>query len=175
MTRRRAPATGLQLDVVDRGTPRTPRPFLARVVQAALAHGGRPDLPVSLLLTGDREIARLHAEFLDDPTPTDVISFDVDGGAELVVSVDTARRVAKQKGNEARAEVALYVVHGLLHVMGWDDLQAKARAEMRAAEAAVMRTLGLAYAPVEEDGQAARGKRKAVARAKAKRRGARRG
>lgn len=174
MTRRRAPRAGLQLDVVDRGTPRTPRPFLASVVQAALAHGGRLDLPVSLLLTGDREIARLHAEFLDDPTPTDVISFDVDGGAELVVSVDTARRVAEQKGHAARAEVALYVVHGLLHVMGWDDLQPKARAEMRAAEAAVMRTLGLAYAPVDEDAAAARRKRAAVGRAKAKKGGRRR-
>ncbi len=175
MTRRRAPSAGLQLEVVDQGKPRTPRPFLARVVKATLAHGGRPDLTVSLLLTGDREIARLHAEFLDDPTPTDVISFDVDGGAKLVVSVDTARRVAKQKGHAARAEIALYVVHGLLHVMGWDDLQAKPRAEMRAAEAAVMRTLGLAYAPVEEDAAAARGKRAAVARGKAKRGGGRRG
>jgi len=169
MTRRRAPKAGLQLDVVDRGTPRTPRLFLARVVQAALAHGGRPDLPVSLLLTGDREIARLHGEFLGDPTPTDVISFDVDGGAELVVSVDTARRVAGQKGHATRAEVALYVVHGLLHVMGWDDLRAKARDEMRAAEAAVMRTLGLAYAPVDAAGAAGTRRRAAVGRVKAKR------
>ena len=58
--------------------------------------------------------------------------------------------------------------------LGWDDLQARPRAEMRAAEAAVMRTLGLAYAPVEDDGEAGRSKRKAVARAKAKRSGARR-
>lgn len=168
MSRRAAPAADVGLEVVDRGAPRTPRTFLRRVVAAALAHGGRLDMPVSLLLTGDREIGRLHAQFLGDPAPTDVISFAVDDGAELVVSVDTARRIARQKGHEARAEIALYVVHGLLHVMGWDDLRAKDRAEMRAAEAAVMRTLGLTYAPVAEDAQAARRKR-AVAR------GARRG
>jgi probable rRNA maturation factor len=149
MSRRAAPPAALQLDVVDRARPRTPRPFLARVVRAALAHGGRPAMPVALLLTGDREIGRLHAEFLGDPSPTDVISFAVDDGAEIVVSVDTARRVAEQKGHAVRAEVALYVVHGLLHVMGWDDVQPRRREQMRAAEAAIMRSLGLAYAPVD--------------------------
>jgi probable rRNA maturation factor len=162
MSRRAAPPEEPQLDVVDRARPRTPRPFLARVVRAALAHGGRPAMPVALLLTGDREIGRLHAEFLGDPSPTDVISFAVDDGAEIVVSVDTARRVAKQKGHAARAEVALYVVHGLLHVMGWDDVRPRLREQMRAAEAAIMRSLGLAYAPVDVAAAAPRPKRRAA-------------
>ncbi|MCA3008170.1 MAG: rRNA maturation RNase YbeY [Phycisphaerales bacterium] len=162
MSRRAAPLAEPQLDVVDRVRPRTPRPFLARVVRAALAHGGRPAMPVALLLTGDREIGRLHAEFLGDPSPTDVISFAVDDGAEIVVSVDTARRVAKEKGHAARAEVALYVVHGLLHVMGWDDVRPRLREQMRAAEAAIMRSLGLAYAPVDVAAAAPRPKRRAA-------------
>lgn len=162
MSRRAAPLAEPQLDVVDRARPRTPRPFLARVVRAALAHGGRPAMPVALLLTGDREIGRLHAEFLGDPSPTDVISFAVDDGAEIVVSVDTARRVAKEKGHAARAEVALYVVHGLLHVMGWDDVRPRLREQMRAAEAAIMRSLGLAYAPVDVAAAAPRPKRRAA-------------
>jgi len=162
MSRRAALPAEPQLDVVDRARPRTPRPFLARVVRAALAHGGRPAMPVALLLTGDREIGRLHAEFLGDPSPTDVISFAVDDGAEIVVSVDTARRVAKQKGHAARAEVALYVVHGLLHVMGWDDARPRLREQMRAAEAAIMRSLGLAYAPVDVGVAAPRPKRRAA-------------
>jgi probable rRNA maturation factor len=162
MSRRAAPPEEPQLDVVDRARPRTPRPFLARVVRAALAHGGRPAMPVALLLTGDREIGRLHAEFLGDPSPTDVISFAVDDGAEIVVSVDTARRVAKQKGHAARAEVALYVVHGLLHVMGWDDVRPRLREQMRAAEAAIMRSLGLAYAPVDVEVAASRPQRRAA-------------
>jgi probable rRNA maturation factor len=165
MSRRRtAPPPEPALAIVDRGRPRTPRPFLARVVRAALAHGGRPAMPVSLLLTGDREIGRLHADFLGDPSPTDVISFAVDDGAELVVSVDTARRVAAQKGHAARAEVALYVVHGLLHVMGWDDVRPAQRAQMRAAESAVMRSLGLAYAPVDDAAAAPARRPRAAAR-----------
>ena len=167
MSRPAAPPPAPLLDIVDRGRPRTPRPFLARVVRAALLHGGQPALPVALLLTGDREIGRLHAEFLGDPSPTDVISFAVDDGAEIVVSVDTARRVARQKGHAARAEVALYVVHGLLHVMGWDDVRPRQRAQMRAAEAAIMRSLGLAYAPVDvevaADGRSAPQRRRRAA------------
>ncbi|MFN9703674.1 MAG: rRNA maturation RNase YbeY [Planctomycetota bacterium] len=162
MSRPAAPPPAPLLDIVDRGRPRTPRPLLARVVRAALLHGGQPALPVALLLTGDREIGRLHAEFLGDPSPTDVISFAVDDGAEIVVSVDTARRVARQKGHAARAEVALYVVHGLLHVMGWDDVRPRQRAQMRAAEAAIMRSLGLAYAPVDVEVAAPRPQRRAA-------------
>jgi probable rRNA maturation factor len=149
MKRRRPAAPRTTLAVVDRGRPRTPRAFLRRVVAAALDHGGRPDLPVSLLLTGDAEIAALHERWFGDPTPTDVISFLVDGTAEIAVSVATARRVARERGHDARAEVALYVVHGLLHVLGHDDTNARARTRMRVAERAVMQRLGLVVARVD--------------------------
>ena len=139
----------LQLEVLDHGRPRTERAFLRRVVRATLRFAGRERLPVSLLLTDDREIARLHGEYLGDPTPTDVISFDLDGSAEIVVSVETARRVAKQSGHLVRAEVALYVVHGLLHVCGFDDLRPRERRRMRDAERAVMRSLRLAVREVD--------------------------
>ncbi|HEB54484.1 MAG TPA: hypothetical protein ENI87_14630, partial [bacterium] len=85
-------ATGARadvLEVVDRFRPRTERSFVERVVAAVREHVGRPDLEVSLLLTDDDEIAALHGEYLDDPTPTDVMSFALDGGAEIVVSVET--------------------------------------------------------------------------------------
>lgn len=133
----------LQLEVLDHGRPRTERRFLRRVVRAALNHAGQLDLQVSLLLTDDREIARLHGEYLNDPTPTDVISFDLDGSAELVVSVETARRTAKELGHAVRAEVALYVVHGILHVCGYDDIRRSDRARMREAERAIIKSLRL--------------------------------
>lgn len=138
-----------QLQVVDRGRPRTSRALLRRVVAATLAFAERPDLAVSLLLTDDREIAQLHAEFLQDATPTDVISFALDDTAELVVSVETAAREAAAGGHTLAAEVALYVVHGLLHVCGYDDLRVRDRARMRAAERAVMAQLQLAVAAVD--------------------------
>ena len=147
---RRSPRSRLQREVLDRGRPRTPRAFVERVVRAALAFGGRPAMPVSLLLTDDDEMQALHARHLGQATPTDVMSFDVDGAAEVVVSVTTARNVAEASGHSIRAEVALYIVHGLLHLLGHDDTTSRARARMRAAERSVMQRLGLAVKPVDE-------------------------
>ena len=135
--------TRLSLSVTDRYRPRTDRAFLRRVVAAALAFTDRRAMPVSLLLTDDAEIASLHARHLDDPTPTDVISFAIDGEAEIVVSCETARRKANEHGHSARAEIALYIVHGLLHVAGFDDVRASDRVRMRSAEREVMRRLRL--------------------------------
>lgn len=140
---------GPQLEVTDRGRPRTSRALLRSVVQATLEHAARPELPVSLLLTDDAEIARIHADHLGDPTPTDVISFAIDDGAELVVSVETAVRCAEGAGHRVDAEVALYVVHGLLHVCGFDDIRVADRKRMRAAERAVLQRLQLRVADVD--------------------------
>lgn len=138
-----------QLAVVDRGRPRSDLARLRRVAAAALEVGGRPEMAVSLLLTGDREIGELHAQFLGDPTPTDVISFELDGAAELVVSVDTAKRCAKERGHAWADEVALYVAHGILHICGFDDVAKKDRVKMRAAERRVMQQLGIAIDDVD--------------------------
>jgi probable rRNA maturation factor len=139
----------IRLLVTDRFRPRTDRRLLARAVEAALDHAGRRDLEVSLLLTGDAEISRLHREFLGDATPTDVISFEVDGTIDVVVSIERARAVARRLGHPIRAEVALYVVHGVLHGCGYDDTRPRQRARMRAAECAVLASLGLAVTPVD--------------------------
>ena len=77
----------MRLAIDDRFRPRSDKRFLARVVEAALEHGGRRDLEVSLLLTDDRGIAALHGEFLGDPTPTDVMSFPAEGGADLILDM----------------------------------------------------------------------------------------
>jgi probable rRNA maturation factor len=151
--RRRPPRprtpTALRLQILDRGRPRTPRRLLRAAVRATLEFAGRPELPVSLLLTDDAGIAELHGRFLGDPSPTDVMSFGLDDGAEVVVSVATASRVARAHGHAVAAEVVLYVVHGLLHVLGHDDDAPRARARMRAAERAILRQLGLEVAPVD--------------------------
>ena len=106
-------------------------------------------MAVSLLLTGDKGIGDLHAQFLGDPTPTDVISFELDGSAELVVSVDTAKRCAKERGHGWADEVALYVAHGILHICGFDDIAKKDRVKMRAAERRVMAKLGIVIDDVD--------------------------
>jgi probable rRNA maturation factor len=96
-----------------------------------------------VLLTDDAEIARLHGRFLGVPTPTDVMSFDLGESADVVVSVETAARLAREHGHALRGEVALYIAHGLLHVCGFDDARARDRVRMREAERAVLQRLGL--------------------------------
>lgn len=141
--------TALRLSVVDRWRPRTGAAFLRRVVAATLAFVERRDMEVSLLLTDDAEIAELHARYFDDPSPTDVISFALDDGAEIVVSGETARTVARRAGHPVRNEIALYIVHGILHVAGFDDVRARDRARMRAAENEVLRRLRLRVRAVD--------------------------
>ena len=116
-------------------------------VEAALAHGGRAGLAVEVVLLDDPSLATLHDQWLGDPSVTDVMAFDLgDEGegpaAEVYASVDRARELARERGVDWGRELALYLVHGTLHLCGHDDHEDEERAAMRAAEAAVMEALG---------------------------------
>lgn len=122
-------------------------------LEAALAHGGAPELRVDVVFVDDAELARLHGLFLGDSTRTDVITFDLRGDgppdehgpeAEIYVSAERAREVASERGVAVAREQALYVVHGALHLVGFDDHDPAERDAMRTAERAVMGSLGYA-------------------------------
>lgn len=70
-------------------------------------------------IVGDRAIGRIHKDFLRDPSPTDVITFE---HGDIVVSEETAIRAAAIHGTTVERELALYALHGLLHLAGFDDL-----------------------------------------------------
>ncbi|MFN0006957.1 MAG: rRNA maturation RNase YbeY [Planctomycetota bacterium] len=143
---RRGPGSvGIAWEV--RARPITDR-AIRTAVRAALAHGDRAGIAVEVALVSDRTLASIHGRFLGDPAPTDVISFDLgeeDGGpaGEIYVSVDRARAVARERGDSIERELALYLVHGALHLCGFDDRSPRQRARMRAAEALVLAGLGL--------------------------------
>jgi rRNA maturation RNase YbeY len=131
----------------DRVTPFAPDAELRRAADLARKHGGRTDLELSIVLVGDARLARLHAVHMGDPSPTDVITFDLSDeitgpSGEIYASAVRARDVARARGVPKRRELALYVVHGVLHLCGFDDRARADRARMRAAEAHVMRALG---------------------------------
>ena len=107
--------------------------------------GGCPRGALSVAFLGDRALARLHGRFLGDGSPTDVITFAGDAAhgcaGEICVSVDAAaRRGGRARGGLSR-ELALYVVHGWLHLAGYDDAAPAQRRAMRRAEARAMRLL----------------------------------
>ncbi len=121
------------------------------VVTAAIAEGFVSG-NVGVRVTDDATIHAINQQHLGHDYPTDVISFDygsADGciEGELVVSVDTAIKKAAEVGWPASDELTLYVVHGVLHISGLDDVADADRRVMRAAEIRVMDTLGIKAIP----------------------------
>lgn len=90
---------------------------------------------ISFVLVSDARIAALHEEFMNDPFPTDVITFR---HGEIVVSAETARREARQRQLPLPQEIARYAVHGLLHLAGWSDT-GPAAAKMRVVQEKILR------------------------------------
>ncbi|HXB02092.1 MAG TPA: rRNA maturation RNase YbeY [Opitutaceae bacterium] len=107
--------------------------------------GGCPPGELSLAFLTDTGLARLHADFLADPGVTDVITFAGDPAhglaGEICVSADAAVRQIKAAKNNFSAELTLYLVHGWLHLAGYDDLAPRAKRKMRAAEARALKLL----------------------------------
>jgi probable rRNA maturation factor len=73
---------------------------------------------ISVWLISDRRMSRLHRQFLGQKGPTDVLTFQ---HGEIFISVETAKRHARAFGNSLLRELQLYIVHGLLHLHGFDD------------------------------------------------------
>ncbi len=128
---------------------------VARVVDILDAYrekflGGCPDGELSLAFMTDAKLAKLHADFLDDPTTTDVITFEgqpeFGAAGEICVSADTAAAYSKTNDRDFSEELTLYVVHGWLHLAGYDDLEPAKKRKMRAAEARAMKLLHAADA-----------------------------
>lgn len=81
---------------------------------------------VSIVLISDRLMCDLHRRFLNKPDPTDVITFD---HGEIFISLETARKHARRFRTSVLHEIQLYIVHGLLHLHGFDHRgEADARA-----------------------------------------------
>ncbi|MGA7273608.1 MAG: rRNA maturation RNase YbeY [Candidatus Udaeobacter sp.] len=98
--------------------------FAAKVVRCCLEMHKRRETELSRLrnvsvwLISDRRMSRLHRQFLGKMGPTDVLTFQ---HGEIFISVETAKRHARAFGNSLLRELQLYIVHGLLHLHGFDD------------------------------------------------------
>ena len=93
---------------------------------------------LDLAVVGRREMASLNRRYLGQARPTDVLSFDLSDArshglcAQIVVCADVAVAQARARGTGAQRELMLYVVHGLLHLMGYNDTSARGAARMAA-------------------------------------------
>ena len=115
------------------------RPLLRRL-KSSLPLLSRP-LPAELsaiqfVLVDRSTMARIHGDFLGDPTETDVITFPY---GEILVCPAVARDRAAGYGLEVEQEVLLYALHGLLHLAGYDDTTPELAKEMAKAQARLLK------------------------------------
>jgi probable rRNA maturation factor len=100
---------------------------------------------LSVTFLTDPALAKLHADYLDDPSTTDVITFEGDESlghaGDICVSVDTALAYAEKHGVPFAEELLRYVIHGWLHLAGYDDLEPRKKRRLRAAEERALKLL----------------------------------
>ena len=112
---------------------------MRQAVRAIVRDAGISEATISIAIVDDPTIVKLHQQFLDDPEPTDVLSFVLERSeqsleGEVVASADTARTCAPRYRSTPEEELLLYVIHGTLHLVGYDDATPRQRAVMRKKE-----------------------------------------
>lgn len=109
---------------------------------------------VSVAIVDDQEMHELNRQYLDHDYPTDVLSFVLDKTpdwllGEIIASADTAAACCQDFGWSASEELGLYLIHGALHLAGYDDTSPESRRVMREKELVYLRRFGL-EPPVSE-------------------------
>ncbi len=108
----------------------------------AKAHGrALRRCPVNVYLTDNKEIRKINKQFLKHDYATDVISFSLGDSNDLVVSFEMARQMAKELKIPFREELARYLVHGTLHLLGYDDKKKSDHARMHARQEAILKKI----------------------------------
>ena len=138
-------------DVDDCGCVNTT--LLRKCIRETLRHFAIRSARISVAIVNDQRIAALHKTYLGQKRTTDVLTFDLstdptttspdeplDG--EIVISAETALRCASAKGHSVEAEIALYAVHGTLHLLGLDDSTPKKARHMHALEDDILTAVG---------------------------------
>jgi probable rRNA maturation factor len=134
--------------------------LLERAARATLEQQSAPDDDITIVLTDDDQLHELNLEYLGVDAPTDVLSFpasesDPETGAhylgDILISIPRATQQAQDGGHALTAEVQLLVVHGTLHLLGHDHASAEEKASMWAAQAKVLKRLGLSDVKIHEE------------------------
>jgi probable rRNA maturation factor len=126
---------------------------LETLIEAVCARFDVTEATISVGIVGDAEMLELNQQFLEHAYTTDCLSFDLsdeatEGGArvfELIVNGQMALRQAAERGHSGAAELALYVTHGLLHQLGFDDLTPEEAEKMHRAEDEILQHLGYGF------------------------------
>lgn len=111
-----------------------------KVIIKTLEFEGGKVFRVSVLLTGDRRIRGLNKKYLNHDYATDVIAFGLERNlGDIVVSVERARAVAKELKIPFKEELARYLVHGTLHLLGYEDKPLRKYKKMNARQETILK------------------------------------
>ena len=133
--------------------------ILERAVLAVLAYQSA-DGDLTIVLTDDAQLRELNRDYLGIDAPTDVLSFpasetDPETGrrylGDILISVPRAGEQARAAGHALEAEVQLLVVHGSLHLLGYDHAEDEEKVQMWKAQAEVLERLGLGKIEIREN------------------------
>ncbi|MHC4567298.1 MAG: rRNA maturation RNase YbeY [Planctomycetota bacterium] len=133
---------------------------LVKTVCNRFAGPGKPKVryEISIAIVDDAEIRKLNTRFLDHKTTTDCLSFDLSDDEEqseienrkskifdLIVNGEMALRQAESRGHSSEAELALYITHGLLHNLGFDDSTPEEARKMHDTEDEILQQMGYGF------------------------------
>jgi len=145
-----------ELASIDFGIPIDPV-LLQRAAGEVMDYiGGDMDVDITIILTDDAQIHELNKQYRGIDAPTDVLSFpsgDTDPDSnrlylgDVVISYPRAQAHAEARGHPVEAELQLLVVHGILHLSGYDHVEEQGKSRMRAAQEEILVLLGCEIAP----------------------------
>lgn len=130
---------------------------LARVVAATLLAENQPDGEVTVVVTSDEAVAELNQQYRDVAEPTDVLSFPAQDPTpgfvtapemaaylgDIMIALPFTQRQATALGRSLRDELRLLVVHGTLHLLGYDHADPEEEAAMWARQDAILATFAV--------------------------------
>jgi probable rRNA maturation factor len=118
--------------------PISPKRIKITILEALHSESVKESGDITVCLVNDKKIKELNRKYLQRNNPTDVLAFNLTGRrssgkifADIVVSTDTAIRNAKIFKTNPLYEVYLYIIHGLLHILGYGDKNTKQRKMMQ--------------------------------------------
>jgi probable rRNA maturation factor len=124
---------------------------LKDIVRLILKSLGVVDVNLSIVFATDKEIRRLNYLYRKENRATDVLAFSMREGrrlrqdssilGDIVISVDRAKRQAKRFNSTFKREIYLYIIHGILHLLGHNDESALSKKKMRKKETEILNAL----------------------------------
>jgi len=124
-------------------------PKLKKLVKAVCSRYKLAKTTVSIAIVGDSEMRKINKQFLNRNSTTDCLSFNLSDNDtqspksfELVVNAEKAIKEANLRGHSSETELALYITHGLLHNLGFDDSTRHQAEKMHQTEDEILQQLG---------------------------------